>query len=81
MTGAISQEPAELSIRFLVDERRTVVPVGSGRRGVGMRADWVAMERRLALASGFSISQQIEEHIQHFCSAWFIVSGQSWVGF
>ena len=56
-----------------------------------MRADWVAMEplarspserlRRLALANGFSISQQIEEHIQHFCSAWFIVSGQSWVGF
>jgi len=70
MTGAISQEPAELSIRFLVDERRTVVPVGSGRRGVGMRADWVAMEplarspserlRRLALASGFRLSDCLE---------------------
>jgi hypothetical protein len=23
----------------------------------------------------------IEEHIQDFCSAWFIVSGQSWVEF
>ena len=64
MIRVISVEPGELSIPFLLDEKPTVVPVGSAgeQSGAPERFDMAPLgrtqserRRRLALASGFRL--------------------------